>query len=69
VLLSALTAYGQNANRSIVETVAAIPGATVTITDMNTNVSHTAQTDASGYYSVPDLPPRIYKNVAGKIVF
>jgi Carboxypeptidase regulatory-like domain len=66
VLLSALSAYGQNVNGSIVGTVsdstsAAIPAATVTITDENTNVSRTAQTDASGYYSVPDLPPGTYK--------
>ena len=66
LLLSALSAYGQNVNGSIVGTVsdstnAAIPAATVTITDENTNVSRTAQTDASGYYSVPDLPPGTYK--------
>ena len=65
VLLPALSAYGQNVNGSIVGTVAdstsaSIPGATVTITDMNTNVTHTAQTDASGYYSVPDLAPGTY---------
>ena len=66
VLFSALSAYGQNVNGSIVGTVsdstnAAIPAATVTITDENTNVNRTAQTDASGYYSVPDLPPGTYK--------
>jgi hypothetical protein len=66
LFLSALSAYGQNVNGSIVGTVsdstnAAIPAATVTITDENTNVNRTAQTDASGYYSVPDLPPGTYK--------
>jgi hypothetical protein len=66
LLFSALSAYGQNVNGSIVGTVsdstnAAVPAATVTITDENTNVNHTAQTDASGYYSVPDLPPGTYK--------
>jgi uncharacterized surface anchored protein len=71
VLFSALGAYGQNVNGSIVGTVsdstsAAIPAATVTITDVNTNVSHTAQTDASGYYSVPDLAPGTYKVTAQK---
>jgi hypothetical protein len=71
VLLSALGAYGQNVNGSIVGTVsdstsAAIPAATVTITDVDTNVSHTAQTDASGYYSVPDLAPGTYKVTAQK---
>src|SRR5580658_8798372 len=53
----------QRFNRGTVSdsTSAAIPAATVTITDENTNVSRTAQTDASGYYSVPDLPPGTYK--------
>jgi hypothetical protein len=71
LLLSALGAYGQNVNGSIVGTVsdstsASVPAATVTITDMNTNVSHSAQTDASGYYSVPDLAPGTYKVTAQK---
>ena len=51
LLLSPPGAYGQNVNGSIVGTVsdstsAAIPAATVTITDVNTNVSRTAQTPA-----------------------
>ena len=71
VLLSALCAYGQNVNGTIVGTVsdstsAAIPGATVTITDVNTTVNHVAQTDASGYYSVPDLAPGTYQVTAQK---
>ncbi len=71
VLLSALCAYGQNVNGTIVGTVsdstsAAIPGAAVTITDVNTTVNHEAQTDASGYYSVPDLAPGTYKVTAQK---
>lgn len=53
-LFSALSAYGQNVNGSIAGAVsdftnAAIPAATVTITDENTNVNHTAQSGASGY--------------------
>ena len=71
VFLSALCAFGQNVNGTIVGTVsdstsASIPAATVTITDVDTNVSHSAQTDASGYYSVPDLPPGTYKVTAQK---
>ena len=69
--VSAVCALGQNVNGTIVGTVAdstnaAIPSATVTITDVNTNVSHSAQTDASGYYSVPDLAPGTYKVTAQK---
>lgn len=69
--LSTLYASAQNVNGTIVGTVAdstnaAVAAATVTITDENTNVSHSAQTDASGYYSVPDLPPGMYKVTAKK---
>jgi Carboxypeptidase regulatory-like domain len=69
--VSAVCALGQNVNGTIVGTVAdstsaAIPSATVTITDVSTNVSHSAQTDASGYYSVPDLAPGTYKVTAQK---
>ncbi len=66
VFLSALCAFGQNVNGTIVGTVsdstsASIPGASVTITDVNTGVNHAVQTDSSGYYSAPDLPPGTYK--------
>ncbi|MGC2400528.1 MAG: carboxypeptidase regulatory-like domain-containing protein [Acidobacteriaceae bacterium] len=71
VLLSTLYSLGQVVNGTIVGTVAdsssaAIPDATVTVTDVNTNVSHSAQTDASGFYSVPDLAPGTYKVTARK---
>ena len=66
LFLSTVSTFGQNVNGTIVGTVsdstnAAIPAANVTVTDVDTNVSHSAQTDASGYYSVPDLPPGTYK--------
>ncbi len=66
-----LCVYGQNVNGTIVGTVsdstgAALPGASIAVTDMSTAVSHTVQTDASGYYSVPDLPPGSYKVTAQK---
>src|ERR1700760_4883378 len=66
VILSAIATFGQNVNGTIVGTVsdsssAAIPEASVTVTDIDTNVSHSAQTDASGYFSVPDLAPGNYK--------
>jgi hypothetical protein len=64
--LSAVCAFGQNVNGTIVGTVtdatdASVPGASVTITDINTGVNHSLQTDSSGYYSAPDLPPGTYK--------
>jgi Carboxypeptidase regulatory-like domain len=65
-LVSAACAHGQNVNGTIVGSVtdstgASVPGASVTITDVNTGVNHSAQTDAGGYYSAPDLPPGSYK--------
>jgi hypothetical protein len=66
LFLSVVSSFGQNVNGTIVGTVsdstsAAIPAANVTVTDVDTNVSHSAQTDASGYYAVPDLAPGTYK--------
>ena len=40
---------------------AAIPGAEVTVTQTNTGVTRTAQTDASGVYSLPSLPLGPYR--------
>lgn len=56
----------QAVNGSVVGTVtdssgAVVPQAKVTITNVGTNVSQTAMTDGSGYYSFPDLPPATYK--------
>ncbi len=70
-LLLTVAAYGQNVNGTIVGTIqdstgAAIPGAKVTVTDVATTVNHVVESDASGYYSVPDLPPGNYKVTAEK---
>jgi hypothetical protein len=59
------SAYAQNVNGSIVGAVtdsskAAVPDATVTVTNTNTGVSQTIQTDSSGYYTAPSLPPGNY---------
>lgn len=74
LLLCALAARAQKVNGTIVGTVsdssgAGIPGASVTITEVNTSVSHSFQSDESGYYSVPDLPPGTYKVSAQKAGF
>jgi Carboxypeptidase regulatory-like domain len=58
--------FGQAVNGSLVGTVtdssgAVVPTAKVTLTDVNTSVSRSAQTDAAGYYSFPDVPPGTYK--------
>lgn len=71
VLVWALGAYGQNVNGTIVGTIsdstgASVAGAAITITDVNTAVIHTVQTDSSGYYAAPDLPPGTYRVTAQK---
>jgi hypothetical protein len=44
----------------------ALPGATVTITETNTNISYTTTTNESGYYTFPSLKDGTYK-VAGEL--
>ena len=65
LIFAALEASAQKVNGSLVGTVTdssggAVPGASVIIIEVNTGVSRTLQTDQSGYYSVPDLPPGTY---------
>lgn len=68
LLLSSVsgTGHAQRVNGSIVGTVndpsgAAVGGAKVTITDVNTQVSQTIETNSSGNYNAPNLPPGTYK--------
>ena len=39
---------------------ALVPNASVTVTNLATNVMRSTQTNASGLYSIPDLPPGMY---------
>ena len=64
-------ALAQVVTGSIVGTItdssgAVVPAAKVTVTDLATNVPRVFTTDASGTYSVPDLPPGSYKVSAEK---
>ena len=43
---------------------APLPGVTVTITNIDTNVARTAITDARGHYRAPALPPGTYRVAA-----
>ena len=59
------TAYSQAVNGTLLGTVtdssgAVVPSAKVTITETNTSSSHSAQTNGSGNYSIPLLPPGKY---------
>ena len=65
-LLTGRTAPAQGTTASITGTVtdasgAAVPGATVTITQTATNDVHTAISSDSGFYAVPQLPPGRYR--------
>jgi len=39
----------------------ALPGASVTVTNTGTNAQRTALTDADGRFSIPNLPPAVYR--------
>jgi hypothetical protein len=66
VLLSAGAWAQESASSSISgqvidSTKGAMPGATVTVTNLGTNAQRTAVTDAEGRFSVPNLPPATYR--------
>ena len=46
------------------ESKAVLPGATVTVTNRDTNVTRTTTTDGQGEFKVPALPPGTYKVAA-----
>jgi hypothetical protein len=65
ILSCTVLAYSQAVNATLLGTVTDASGATVasakvTLTESNTNVSRTAQTNESGNFVFPDLPPGNY---------
>ncbi len=63
------TGYSQAVTASLVGTItdasgAAVPNAKITITETNTGVSRTAQTNGSGNYTFSNLPPGTYSVTA-----
>ncbi len=65
---------GQAVNATLLGTVsdssgAAVANAKVTITETNTNISRTSQTNESGNYVFPDLPPGTYRVTAEQAGF
>jgi hypothetical protein len=65
LLVAARPAMGQAVNATLLGTVtdssgAAVASAKVTITETNTGISRTSQTNDSGNYVFPDLPPGTY---------
>jgi hypothetical protein len=74
VLTPATTSFAQGITGSITGTVsdssgAVIPGATVTITQIETNAAHTVTTSGAGTYNVTLLPPGHYKVAVTKAGF
>src|SRR5258708_3781063 len=64
-----LPVMGQAVNATLLGTVtdssgAAVGSVKVTITETNTGISHTSQTNESGNYVFPDLPPGTYAIIA-----
>jgi hypothetical protein len=65
LLFSSPSALGQAVNATLLGTVtdssaAAVANVKVTITETNTGISRTSQTNESGNYVFPDLPPGTY---------
>ena len=66
LLLSALPLRGQAVKASLVGTVtdssgAVVPGAEITITEVNTNFSRSTTANESGYYVFSNLNPGVYR--------
>jgi len=64
-MLCASLAFSQAVNSTVLGTVtdssgAVVAGAKVTLTEADTNVSHTGQTNESGNFVFPDQPPGNY---------
>ena len=74
VLGFSVTALGQAVNGNLLGTItdstgAAVSGAKITVTEQDQNVSRSATTNDSGFYSFPDVPPGLYKVTAEKTGF
>src|SRR5690349_14394324 len=66
LLTAARLLYGQAVTGSMLGTVtdtsgASVPAAKVTITEVNTGISRSMDTNASGNFSFPTLEPGIYR--------
>ena len=65
VVLGAGAAWSQAVNATMLGTVtdvsgAVVPNAKVTVTETDTGVVHNAETNESGNWNVPNLPPGVY---------
>src|SRR5688572_27128421 len=66
LLAGAANAFAQGAmgngtlTGTVVDNVGVVPGATVTATQVDTNVARTATTNEQGEFRIPSLPPGRY---------
>src|ERR1700740_3712873 len=65
LLITSRPTVGQAVNATLLGTVtdssgAAVANVKVTITETNTGINHTSETNESGNYVFPDLPPGTY---------
>src|SRR5690606_22256227 len=60
-LASAQAANGTLLGNVTDDSGAGVPGATVTVTEVRTNIPRTAVSNATGYYIVTNLPPGVYR--------
>ncbi len=66
ILAAAGTSYGQLMNATLVGSVqdssgGTLPGATVTVRNLDTNQTRTDTTNTDGLFRIPDLPPGTYE--------
>src|SRR5437899_4030938 len=58
--VAAAQAVGSISGSVADQTGAAVPQATITVTDQNTNQSRTVMSDSTGHYAAPQLPVGVY---------
>lgn len=73
-VIFAYTGVTQTTNGLITGTIsdptgAVVPGATITVTNLGTDLARSATSDDRGYYTIPQLPPAIYSVVVAKAGF
>jgi hypothetical protein len=73
-VIFAYTGVTQTTNGLITGTIsdptgAVVPGATITVTNLSTDLARSATSDDRGYYTIPQLPPAIYSVVVAKAGF
>src|ERR1017187_2785001 len=74
LMVSTAAMYGQAVSATLLGNVtdtsgAVVPNTRVVITEQNTGVSRSAETNESGNYTFPDLPPGVYSVVVEQTGF